>query len=198
MSDGKDLVRVKLTFHKALRTKPNKQEEGWKQEVVCILCWRVALSARSSFKTAATPRTNADREGDATTARTDTTSDNQHATRTPLPSPHRRSSPDRHQHQRLSSLHHRRRPGKSLQQPKNGHSSTAPTTTKKNTRYTKSTTSRKQSATSSLSSKPRESLEKKMNMNVDLPSSTLEEAHQGYTYIEGTAGSGKTQSNIIP
>ena len=70
MSDRKDLVRVELTFHKALPIKPyyKRRTESRRQP---------APSARSSFKTATTPRTDADREGDATTNDTDHTTDHQ-------------------------------------------------------------------------------------------------------------------------
>ena len=80
MSDGKDLVRVELTFHKKLPTPRyyKKAAESRRQPATPAgvhPCCRVASPARFSYKTAATPSTDADKEGDATTTDTDYTTD---------------------------------------------------------------------------------------------------------------------------
>ena len=80
----------------------------------------MASPARSSYKTAATSSTDANREGDATTTDIDYTTKHRirssdHATRIQLSSPHRRPSPDKHQ--RLPSHRLRRKSEKKSQAP---------------------------------------------------------------------------------
>ena len=77
MSDGKDLVRVELTFHNNLPTQRlYKKELGRKQEAACSLCCRVASPARSSSSTdnyASSPTNALCGEGDVTTICRDST-----------------------------------------------------------------------------------------------------------------------------
>ena len=179
-------------------------------------------AASSSFKTTATPRTDSNREGDATTADRDCMYNRHHnrspdhATRTQLPSPHRRPLPD--QHQRLPSHHLRRKPEKSLQHQRQiARSSIALTITKKNTRSTRNTPSRMLSATNH--GKDVAIIKAQINpeedeMNIDLPAYFLHRPwmkdwllikgptskyhhEEFYTKMEELAESGKSQKNII-
>ena len=92
MSDGKDLVRVELTFPKKLPTPRfyKKGTESRRQPAP-------PLPARSSYKTAATSSTDADREGDATNADTDYT--------TETATDHQTTLQEHSYHHRITDLH---------------------------------------------------------------------------------------------
>ena len=94
LSDGKDLVRVELTFHKNQPTTRYYKKRGGggrKQEAACTLCWRVASPAHTCDETddddqieACTPTADTG-EGNATISRRDTAdhSTYHHQTSTP-------------------------------------------------------------------------------------------------------------------
>ena len=150
MADGKDLVRVELTFHKKLPTPRyyKKRAESRRQPAPPAGEW----PRQPAPATRPPPRrvpTFSDRGGDATTTDTDCTIDtaSDHQTTLQEYSYHHRIA-DHHQHQRLP-WHRRWKPEKSLQhQLQIARSSTAHTTTTKSIRFTRNTTSRTPSATS--------------------------------------------------
>ena len=154
MSDGKDLVRVELTFHKALPTKPyyKRRAESRRQP---------APSAGEATRQPVPASRPPPRREPTQIERETLPPPPQTTTQTPLqlPSPHRRLSSDQHQYQRLPSHRRRRSQEKSLQNQRK-------TAMKNLSRSTRSTTSRMLSATSSVektlpSSRPKDSREKK-------------------------------------
>ena len=91
MSDGKDLVRVELTFHKALPTKPyyKRRAQSRRQPAPSAGEWpRQPVPA---------PRTDADREGDATTNDTDH--------RTDIATDHQTTLQENSKHHRITDHH---------------------------------------------------------------------------------------------
>ena len=170
MSDGKDLVRVELTFHKALPTKPyyKRRAESRRQPAPSAGEW-----PRQPFPASRPPPhrepTQIERETLPPTTQTiqqiiRTCYKN---TASIIASPIiTRTAPE--QHQRLSSHRHRRRPEKSLQKQRKIARSSAATTPMKNlSQSTRSMTSRMLSATSSMektlpSSRLKDSRVKKM------------------------------------
>ena len=194
MSDGKDLVRVELTFHKALPT-ALLQEEGWKQEAACTLCWRVASPALCCYKT------DDDNQIDAcsTTAsygegchhhqrrHYQTLQDNTSrmiAHRRQQPYSHRRSSLDQlHVHRLPLQNQHRRRSREQSRRRQRLHPrSTSMLTLRKNTLYMRSTTFRMsplQSTRPSLKLNDYQKTTKKSTSTYQFISSTIETTNTG-------------------
>ena len=151
MFDGKDLVRVELTFHKALPTKSyyKKRDESRRQPAPFAGEWprQPAPASRPPPRREPTP---IERETlpppTEIVYTTDTTTD--HQTKLQEHSYHHRID-DHYQTSTSTSVSHlRRKPEKSLQHQRQiARSSIALTTTKKNTRSTRNTPSRMLSAT---------------------------------------------------
>ena len=169
MSDGKDLVRVELTFHKSYQ-RLESTRRGLKAggSLLPLLASGLASLLLLEDRHHAENRRRWRRyyHHHRLQHRRRIRSSN-YATRIQLPSPHRRLSPDQHQHQRLPSHRRRRSQEKSLQNQRKTAQSCAATTPMKNlSRSTRSKTSRTLSATNSMeetlpSSRPKDSREKK-------------------------------------
>ena len=143
MSDGKDLVRVELTFHKNLYQRLESTRRGLKAggSLHPLLASGLASPLLLEDRHAENRRRWRGRRyhhHHRLQYRRRTRSQD-HATRLQLPSPHRQLSPD--QHQRLPWHHLRRKPGKSLQH-QTARSSTARTTTRTSTPSTRNMTYR--------------------------------------------------------
>ena len=176
MSEGKDLVRVELTFHKKLPA-PRVYKKGAESRrqpapppppplLASGLASPHLLKDRRHAENRRRWRGRRYHHHHRLQHRRRIRSSN-YATRIQLPSPHHRLSSDQHQHQRLPSHRRRRSLEKSLQnQRKTAQYCAATTPTKNLSRSTRSMTSRIFSATSSMeetspSSRPKDSREKK-------------------------------------
>ena len=149
MSDGKDLVRVELTFHKALPTKPyyKKRAESRRQPAPSAGEWPRQPTAATRPPTRSTPaRRQPAMEREMPPPLMQTLQDNTSrmiAHRRQQPYNHRRSSLDQlHNHLLLQNHHRQRSREQSCRRRRLHPRSTSMLTLRKNTLYMRSTTSR--------------------------------------------------------
>ena len=190
MSDGKDLVRVELTFHKALPTKPyyKKRVESRRQPAPSADEWphQPSAATRPTTTTRSTPaRRQPAMEREMPPQPTQTLQDNTSrmiAHRRQQPYSHRRSSLDQLYRLHLQN-HHRRRSREQSRRRRRLHPrSTSMLTLRKNTLYMRSTTSRMsplQSTRPSLKLNDYQETTKKSTSTCQFISSTIETTNIG-------------------